>query len=201
MGTDVYIDGTLIIPSGKVLEAGKLLLQVIADKDELDPEHLPPEYAEQIKTPKGLLALLESRLIAFEVELGDDGSLSFAVEDCTRHEDSDEWLFENLAPVFDDGELYMSADDYKWMWEIVGGVFRVVNAETVYDHDYKAVPTIEKLVAIIYPEHADGKPLSAILDSADPEYESVVDKIENLLRETGYGPQAGMNGLERLSEV
>ena len=51
---------------------------------------------------------------------------------------------------------------------------------------------------MIYPH--DGKPLSATCD--DPNmFNLVINNIENLLRVTGYGPQAGKNELDRLSEV
>jgi len=92
------------------------------------------------------------------------------------------------------------------MWEIKDGKFREVSAEMIYDHDENAVPTIEKLIGIIYPA---GKPASAdayyaggcIVSSEHSACLSLIEEIENLLRETSYGPQAGMNELDRLAEV
>ena len=197
MGTDVYIDGELTIPEDKVLAAGKLLLQAISDEDEVDLVDLDPEDHQKILTPKGILTLLNERMRSFEVELRPGHGLVFGVDDSTRREEEDRWVFEGLAPLFDDGEFYMSAEDYKWMWEIEDGVFSEISAESVYGHDENAVPTIEKLVAIIYP---NGKPIgSPGNELGRGEYEQIIEQIENLLRETGYGPQAGMNGLERLA--
>jgi hypothetical protein len=198
MGMNVFIDGELVIQSDKVLEAGKLLLQAIAGKDELDPEYLPSCYAQKIKTPKGIVGILEKKMEAFQVHLEPDGRLTFGLEDSTRREEQDQWIFEALAPAFDDGSFHMSADDSLWLWDIKDGEFSVICGEIVYDHDDKAVPTITKILGLIY---RDGKPLSSILNWGSPEFEEVMNKIETLLRETGYGPQAGMSELERLSEV
>jgi len=204
MGTDVYIDGELTIPESKVLEAGTLLLEAIGHQDELAPEYLPPDYHQKILTPDGILGLLNERMTAFEVELRPAFGLVFGVDDCTRREDEDQWVFKALAPAFDNGELYMSADDYKWMWVIENGEFREVNAETVYDHDENAVPTIEKLVALIYPAALGGRPITAVPpEERLPESDDsdALFLIENLLRMNGYGPQAGMSELDRLAEV
>lgn len=205
MGMDVFINGELTIQASKVLEAGKLLLEAIytrnsgcgdygADVAEDDAHR----YHEWVKTPKGIGALLEDKMESFDVSLEDDGSLTFGVEFSTRHEEYDQWVFEALAPVIDDGEFCMSGDDYHWKWVIENGELSESHGETVYDHDSKAAPLIEKVVALIYPEGLKGKPIAS-LDT--PDYEWVVSMIENLLRETGYGPQAGMNELERLANL
>jgi len=197
MGMDVYIDGELTIPAAKVPEAGKLLLAATAATSAYDDE----EIAEIGVT---VFKLVEFLLESIEVEQGDDGSLMFGLEYSCRRYDDDQWIFEALAPVIDDGEFQMSGDEYRWMWEIKGGEFREVTAELVYDHDGRAEPLIEKLVELMYPEHLNGNPITLSPEGFSgkvAEFEAVLWKIENLLRETGYGPQAGKNELDRLAEV
>lgn len=207
---DVCIEGELTIPATKVLEAGKLLLEAISEKAELVPACIPPKYVKQIETPKGILELLEESFERFEVVLETNGSLTFSMEDCCRHEEYDQWIFEALAPVIDDGEFCMSGDEYQWKWMIEGGELSESSGEMIFDHDSKAVPLIEELVALVYPEHLKGLPFAADPDHRDScdcqsysqtAYSDLVDRIENLLRVTGYGPQAGKTELDRLAEV
>jgi hypothetical protein len=195
MGMDVYVDGTLTIPSSKVLEAGQLLLAAVLERDAIpEGQEKTHQAYEGVKTPEGVLKLIERKLERFGVTLENDGSLEFGMDDSCRHEEYDQWLFEALAPAFADGEFYMSGDDYRWKWVIEDGEFYEQTGETLYDYDREATPTIEKLVVIIYP---NGKPITAT--PCDPAY--VLAKVENLLREAGYGPQAGMNELDRLAQV
>ena len=202
MGMDVYIDGELTIPASKVLEARDLFLKVLAkggcNYAHNDEPWTPGEH-DTYETPKEIVGLIKGKLERFGIELCDDGSIEFRLEDSsTRHEEYDQWIFEILAPVIEDGQFSMSGDEYHWMWVIEGGEFSESHGEIVYDHDSKATPTIEKIIEMIYPH--DGKPLSATCD--DPNmFNLVINNIENLLRETGYGPQAGKNELDRLSEV
>jgi hypothetical protein len=187
MGMDVYIDGELTVPAAKVPEAGNRLLAAAAEKvdaPDLDEEEIGGD----------VFKLAEALLNRLEVTKESNGDLTFGLEDSCRHEEDDQWIIEALAPVMEDGAFYMSADDYRWQWQIESGEFSEVSGEIIYDHDSKAVPTINKIIELMYP---GGKPLQ--VEGSDAV--STLYEIENLLRETGYGPQAGMAELDRLAEV
>ena len=210
MGMDVYADGELTIPATKVAEARDLFLKVLAEGEKnlfLDPKWLKqrwirepwaPDEDDPVETPEEFVLLLEEKFDRFGVGLEDDGRLTFCLGGSCRHEENDQWIFVALEDLIDDGEFCFSGDGYQWKWVVEGGVLSESSGETVYDHDEKAVPTIEKIVTLVYPDGLEGKPITSMPD-ADLEW--VVGMIENLLRESGYGPQAGKNELDRLAEV
>jgi len=204
MGMDVYIEGELTIPASKVLKARDLLLAALAKPNWGYGQNEPwtPGEHDIYETPEEIVGLIEGRLERIGIELCDDNSIEFGLEDSTRHEEYDQWLFEALAPVIDDGVFYLSGDEYRWIWEIKNGKFREINGEMIFDHDEKAVPTIAKIISLVY---CEGKPLSTCYPQDEvmrmDALERAIYEIENLLRETGYGPQAGKNELDRLAEV
>ena len=75
-----------------------------------------------------------------------------------------------------------------------------------YGNDVRAPNILNAIIKVIYP---DGKPVSASEDCAggcivSPEHSaclSLIEEIENLIREGGFGPQVGKNELERLADV
>jgi hypothetical protein len=186
MGMDVYIDGELTVPAAKLPEAKKLLLAAIVTE----------KGGEIVEDPDGIdfLTLAEQMLESFGVQKEDNGDITFGVEYSIRREEYDQWIFEALAPVIDDGEFYMSGDDYKWKWMVKDGEFGQADGEIVYDRNTRLEPTIEKIIELMYP---GGKPLQAEGSDAI----STLNEIENLLRENGFGPQAGMTELDRMAEV
>lgn len=211
MGMDVYVDGELTISATKVVEARDLFLKVLAEGEKdffLDKEWLKqkwirepwvPDEDDPVETPEEFVLLLEEKFDRFGVDLEDNGSLTFGMGDSCRHEEYDQWIFVALEDVINDGEFCFSSDGCQWKWVIESGVLSESSGETVYDHDEKAAPTIDKIVALIYP---NDEPIGSVGNELGRgEYELVIEQIENLLRETGYGPQAGMNELERLAEV
>jgi len=191
MGMDVFIDGELTVPAAKLPEAMKLLLAAAAAKGNADTY-------DEAEVGDDVVKLAEALLERIGVERGDNGDMVFGLEDSCRHEENDQWVIEALAPVMENGEFYMSGDDYRWKWVVEDGEFSEVSGATVYDHDEALGPTVEKIVALVYPADRGGLPFFSN-DRSD--YEDVLSKIENLLRETGYGPQAGKNELERLAAI
>jgi hypothetical protein len=208
MGMDVYVSGELIIPANKVTEARDLFLKmlaegsksVFADQPWSGKWHREPWTPDDpCVTPEEFVSVLEDKFDRFGVELEASGDLTFGMSNSTRHEEEDLWIFEALAPVIDDGEFCMEGEGYHWKWVVENGELSEHEANTVFDHDENAVPTIAKIVTLIYP---DGKPIgSAGHELGLGEYELVIEEIENLLRETGYGPQAGKTELERMADV
>lgn len=209
MGMDVYVSGELTIPANKVTEARDLFLKVLAEGQKntfMDEEWSNRKWDREpwtpdkpCVTPEEFVLVIEGRLDRFGVQLMDDGRVIFFMGDSCRHEEEDQWVFATLAPYIDDGEFCMEGDGYHWKWMIVDGELSEHEATTVFDHDANAVPTIEKIVALIYP---NGRPVGSIGNELGRgEYELVLEEIENLLRETGYGPQAGKDELERLAVI
>jgi len=206
MGMDVYIDGELTIPASKLTEARDLLLATMATPHGYANTQDPwvPGPHDTFETPEQIFGLIEGRLERIGAEQESDGSIVFGLEDSTRHEDYDEWLFEALAPAFEDGEFYLRGDEYHWKWVIEDGEFGTVDGQITFSHDENAVPTINALIELMYPEHLKGNPITLSPEGFSgkvAEFEEVLWKIENLLREGGYGPQAGKNELDRLAEI
>jgi len=201
MGVDVYINGELTIPADKVMEAGTLLLKALVEKKVDLHEHDDPDDPDTFETPKKVASLIEAHLGRFKVELDDVGNIIFYQHDSVRHEDEDWWIFEALAPVIGDGEFYMQGDDSRWRWVVENGALSEDFGETLYGQDVEAVTLAQKIIDIVYPPHLGGRPVTAVYDVADGEYEAIVEKIENTIRESGFGPQAGKTELDRLAEV
>jgi hypothetical protein len=132
------------------------------------------------------LVTLTDNLFEFSAE--DHGAVHIEGPDgCFRHLDDVEWVFKTIGRC------------YKWRWCFDPEEGLVVeDSSVVYGQDSYAPNVVHKLVDVIYPPENDRKPISA-LDGVD--HEVVLLQIENIIREGGFGPQAGMNELERLAEV
>lgn len=77
-----------------------------------------------------------------------------------------------------------------------GGKFENVYGTVVYGIDAKAPDVIDEIVKLLY---LDGKPITSELHGSDAS--GTLDAIENLIREAGFGPQAGLTELERMAAV
>lgn len=204
MGTDVWANGEFTIKLERLGEALPVILQGVADKYgheniEAFTEHEEP-LTDPDDDPAGYLGdLMELTFVEVDDNTGD---MVFSLsEDGFRGEDDERWLFELAAPFCEgDSAIWLAdGDDNKWKWAIVKGKLEEVGSDTVYGDDANAPELVGKIVEIIYP---NGKPIgSPGNELGRGEYELVIDRIENLLREGGFGPQAGMNGLERLAEA
>jgi hypothetical protein len=213
MGYDVRIEGQLTIPADKVEAAARALFAKAIElgkwdwsDDHTDKEgnRWGPAY-DQDALKNGINESLSDGCFYFWPV--DDGSMIIEPsEDYVRREEEDEWIFHALASFIDDGELDLTGEDgYQWQWRIRGDEFHSVGGTTVYGNDAKAPDVLEEIIKVIYrpADHAlsPNQPVTALFDYADPEYEQVVVKIENIIREAGFGPQAGLSELERVAEV
>jgi len=107
---------------------------------------------------------------------------------------------------FDSCIEFHGEDDNRWRWEITNGKFDEVQSDVIFGNDINAPEVVEKLIKLIYytedpRRHQPGQPITSFFDFNDPNYEKIVDKIEGILRESGFGPQAGKTELERLADV
>lgn len=196
MGYDVWVDGELTILTGYTSEAADTLRAAIAEREDVTEGAILEGFT---STPT-LCQLLKQSLGRFEACEDVNGNVELYVEDSIRSEEEDEWIFRALAPYIEDGAFYFRGDDdYRWRWRIKGGAFFEEGSDTIYGSDVNAPAALKEVVGLVYPPHLDGLPVTASYDTADPEYEIVVRKIEELLRIKGFGPQAGMSDLERLA--
>jgi hypothetical protein len=131
---DVYVDGELTISATKVIEARDLFLKVLAEGEKdlfLDKEWLKQKWTREpwvpdednpVETPEEFVLLLEDKFDRFGVDLEDNGSLTFGMNDSCRHEEYDQWIFIALEDVINDGEFCFSGDGYHWKWVVKDGV-------------------------------------------------------------------------------
>ena len=124
-----------------------------------------------------------------------------ACDDGCRQVDNDQWIFAAMAPHMDGSISFNGEDGHEWRWDFVGGKLEEIQSGRVFGVDMEAPSVIQKIVSLIYPEHLDGRPITTHWDYADPEYEALMIKIEELLRGNGFGPQAGKSELDRLAEA
>lgn len=206
MGYDVWATGEWEIPADKGEAFAKALLEACAEKDGYGSYQEFYDAEQPIPDPgESPSAYFDSRFDENVIVEGfDDGSYKLAfADDSVRNTDYDQWIFVAAAPFADDEDtIYFSGeDDYKWTWVARGGKLVEEDSETVYGQDMHAPAAVQKIIEVIYPEHMDGKPVTAFFDYGDLEYMEVVQKIENIIREAGFGPQAGKSELERLADV
>ena len=196
MGYDVRVEGYLRIPAEKVEAAAQALYAKAAVLKGWSNSDM-----RAVCTPEGLEAAVNDYNLSdgnFFVRPQDDGSvLVEGSDDYVRREEEDEWIFEALAPFMDNDELGLEGEDgERWLYRISGGKFEVAYGTTVYGNDAKAPEVVERIVALLY---LDGKPLTAELDGSDAI--GTLYAIESLVREHGFGPQAGLTELERMADV
>lgn len=194
MGYDIWATGEFNVGADKAADAIETLQMEIA----ANPQASKVTWKMKAD-PNDPVSQLDLYFQTGTIERGDDGSLTLHFGDDTiRHEEYDEWLFSAAAPFCDDGDIFFKGEDgYEWGWEIKDGVLSEVQSETVWGADTQAPAVVQKIVETLYP---DGK--SVVAQSLPAyEWEQLVTKIEAIVRENGFGPQAGMNELERMADV
>jgi len=205
MGYDVRIEGWLEIPAEKVEAAAKALYAKAIELKGWDTDD-----ERQVCTAVGLEDAVNDGLSegCFYVRPTDNGSVGIeGNEDYVRREEEDEWIFETLAPFIDDGDLELQGEDgNQWLYRIKGGKFENVYGTTVYGIDALAPEILEGIIKVLYP---NGKPLSAsedcnggqIVSAEHSACLSTLEELEDLIRNAGFGPQAGMSELDRMAAV
>lgn len=201
MGYDIWAGGEFEVPADKVSSAVKPLLQAAADKQGYpDIVSLAKEEQPNNSPFSEPWDFLDDMLENATLELCEDGCLNLTfTDDSFRHEDYDQWLFEAIAP-FCNPECsieFNGEDGYKWMWEIQNGKIVEVGSETMFGLDTEAPGLVNKIIDLVY---EGGLPVTSG-DLSKAELEDILDKIETIIRETGFGPQAGKSELERLADV
>lgn len=205
MGYDIWPDGEWTISAEKADEALQAVLLRAAKNDGYSTIDSWIEKEEPDPCPRTEpIDYINNRTDYDELIIVNNGgelSVGFADEHI-RHVEERQWLFEAVAPYAEpDSHIHFEGEDrYRWTWEVENGKFVENGSEVVYGKNVNAPACVEKLVDVIYPEHMDGKPVTAFFDSAD-DYIGVVRLIENIIREAGFGPQAGKTELERLADV
>lgn len=203
MGYDIYTSGDWEIGEDNAGDAIQAMLKGYAEKDGYNTIEDWIKAEEPIPDPlEDPMRYIENRLERATIYWTDDVvgfSIGFG-DDCIRTPQDDEWLFEILAPFADpDAYIHFEGEDgYKWTWEVENGEFVEIGSETVYGNDVNAPAVLQKIVAVIYDPENDDLPLSA-LQGVD--HEAIISQIENIIREGGFGPQAGKSELDRLADV
>jgi hypothetical protein len=205
MGYDVYASGSWDISDDKVEAFTRAMMKACEEHDGEDPE-----------TDLGPLDYLLFRFEGDPVLLEKDPNgavagglqIGFTDQDSFRHDDDERWIFEAAAPFADEGDkIYFEGEDgYRWSWTVKAGALEVQDSETIYGQDVHAPAALQKIIDLIYP---GGKPVSSlpdydsgqIMDKGHAACLSLLEAIENTIREAGFGPQAGMTELDRLADV
>jgi hypothetical protein len=205
MGYDVYASGSFVIKADRVDEAKTGILAALEKSSK--PSTTFYDRGERGVDPvTGIRRSTASLCLYFGEHLErmdctlQQGDLCFnPPDDSFRCSDDDLWFFKLIAPYCDpDSSISFEGEDhYQWRWDIVDGQLEEVGSETIYGADVNAPAVVEQIVDLIYP---DGKPVTAQQLGAD-NWEQLVVKIETVLRESNFGPQAGQNELDRLAQV
>jgi hypothetical protein len=229
MGYDVWAYGEFTIKADQLKKAIPAIVKVIRDKLPIIYENIfevitpvfshsneiTPRISATLKlVPQLIESALDERYSCSIGDLSantfdDLGNLSIeASGDPARDPDDEIWFFDAIAPFCEPNSLieFRGEDDFRWRWEIVNSKFEEVGSEVIFGNDVNAPGVVEKIIKSIYHsgdtrQDKPGQPITAFFDSNDPKYEDVVEKIESILRESGFGPQAGKTELERLAEV
>lgn len=205
MGYDIFACGAFVIKAENAKPAGEALLKAIADKDYGgDIDSVQDELGHFIEGGSDGIAnligdQLESRLTAEslpggDIHIGDVG-------DHVRGIDYIEWVIRALAP-FVSAELscidFEGEDGYKWRWECRNGKLENLSGDTVYGHDIEAPTVVHEIVNLLY----DGNRSVVASPLSQDQLEDLLNKIEKVVREGGFGPHAGLTSpLERLAAL
>ncbi|MGE3483518.1 MAG: hypothetical protein AB7L09_02180 [Nitrospira sp.] len=137
------------------------------------------------------------------LHFGEDG-------DYIRHENWDWWLFDAIAKYAEKGSAidFRGEDGHQWRWEITNGVLEEVVSGLVWGNDLRAPEVIEKVIALIYPSgqrctldpDLEFESAEDGLDSYG-KLEDILNRVADVLREGGFGPEAGKTELERMADV
>jgi hypothetical protein len=195
MGYDVWVESEACILPDKIEDAARALWGAARESGILGED--TPVYT----TAEDLTDAINENLseYIFMVELRDDGTLFIdSNSDAVRHEEDDQWILEAMGPYVTGHINFKGEDGNQWRWEFSEKGLKEVYGEVVFGDDIKAPEILGKIIKVIYPENLDGKPITSI---DTPDYEWVVGMVENIIREGGFGPQAGMTELERLAEI
>lgn len=211
MGYDCWANGEWVIPKENYKEARDSLLTELAAKYGFESvkEWLESEGGKQDPRrlgPKKLVTWLGKHIqddmdIFFLSESG--GALVINPPDGEfRNPDESFWLFDALAHFADPEKSQFDCsgeDGAQWRYIIRTdrGGWTEEYAEPVWGKDADSPGVLHKIIDLLY---TDKKPASAQGLSKDEMCE-LLGRIEDAVREGGFGPQAGMNELERLAEV
>jgi len=210
MGYDIYASGMWMVPAEKAAQAIQAMLLAVAEKDGYSSVEDWISTEEPVPNPlEEPHDYISDRLVNSVVGETDSGELTLEFnDDSFRHQGDDEELWEAAAPFCAEGGSveFTGEDNHRWAWTVLRGKLAVLDSETFFGNDTNAPATIGKLVEMLYP---DGKPASTlpeydaghIMDKGHSRCLSLLESIETLLREGGFGPQAGMNELERMADV
>lgn len=204
MGYDIWADGQFQVEKSKRDEALAAIRKAIAENPNARQANYKSKFDENDP-----ISSIDLYFLSGHFEETEDGHLVLHFgDDSTRHEEYDKWLFEAAAPFCDPADeiQFKGEDGYQWAWRIEGGKLIEVCSGTVWGKDIEAPEVLQKIIELVYP---GGKPASSlpdydagqIMDSGHSACLSLIEAIESLLREHGFGPQAGMNELERMADV
>jgi hypothetical protein len=113
-------------------------------------------------------------------------------EDGHRNEDEAEELFDIIAPFLEDGVLEFKGEDgEEWTWTFEGGNMKVDHASQIWDGDRHKIEAFDKVIAVLYPK---GK-----LRKKFPK--NTLDKVETIIRKSGFGPLAGLADLDAIAKA
>lgn len=207
MGYDIYASGDWTIPSERVADAMRAILE--AKAEELEHESVDEWLKDsKLPDPRGLTledfskwadkhGLTENVIIA--THEGSDLLCLHFPDDNFRRYDEDDWLFRAVASfAHPDSIIYFSGEDAcKWRYVIANGKLSEESGDTVYGTDANAPAVLNNLINLLY---EDGKPVSTKkLKKSD--LVDLLSRMEDVVREAGFGPQAGKDELQRLAEV
>lgn len=174
------------------------------------------EWDEGNKIPKsraGLIKALNSMFeedaenFTFTAKVEGKGILIAPDDETSRDLNEISWVFDALAPfvlpcpscnkgVSKEAILWFTGEDEDyWRWRFSNGKVIEEGSDIVYGDDIKSPEAIRAVVDLVYP---DGRPASSL---TGVNYEELVQRIENVIRDNGFGPQAGKTELERLADV
>jgi hypothetical protein len=191
MGYDVWVDPSAGIAADKVPAAARALWDEALKRELIEPDSTPYSTAEDLEDAvnEGFSEYI------FTVEACGNGSLDFrAKEDYCRRPDEDQWIFEAMGPFIDGCIEFKGEDGALWRWDFSEkGGLEEVDSDVVFGADIKAPAAIKKIVEVLYP---DGKP-----NNIQSSYPQVLDEIETILREAGFGPFAGMSDLDAIAKA
>lgn len=209
MGYSVWIDGEWDIPADNVGPAFIAVIRHLMKRDKLakpsdDPEGWVSYHydIEDVRSASLFGDFLATTLDEYGFGAGpdDDGNVSIWSPDTEqRIEDEYQWVFEVTAPFADPGSCiqFKGEDDAQWQWRIKNGKFLEEPAETVYGDDVRAPDVLQLVIDELYPGG------TSVVKNSMPAYdwEQLVNRIETIVRENGFGPDAGKSELERMAEV
>lgn len=199
MGYDILGDGEARLVAEKVATALDLIRKAHAEnaaENEKRPEWqraiiepLPP-FEDAQTLADSIDKLLGCFWALFDENTGD--IVFQPSEDSFHRLEYDQWFFVAIGGLLDGEFKFRGEDGVEWRWDFCPAKGLVnVPSELVWGRDIKSPRVAGEIEDLIY-DSATQK----IKEHEDPQ--AVLDKIEKILRENGFGPFAGMDTLDVL---